>query len=136
MCASRAVFAVTHSQERQRVVRFMASRPNMGCACNASVPEWIRGEHLSLAVRVSAHPPVQALCRLLVAPLFLPVPILAGQPTAQNAEQIVQIFANQVDYIVDAPLGGQSKPFTNPRCPYRRGVTSFLIRECYVSVPP
>jgi len=98
------------AQERERVVSSWPAAQTWVVPVEAAVPEWIRGEHLSLAVRVSAHPPVQALCNAFGAPIISTSANLAGQPTAQNAEQIVQIFANQVDYIVDAPLGGHKNP--------------------------
>ena len=98
------------AQERERVISSWPAAQTWVVPVDASVPEWIRGEHLSLAVRVSAHPPVQALCTAFGAPIISTSANLAGQQTAQNAEQIVQIFANQVNYIVDAPLGGHKNP--------------------------
>jgi L-threonylcarbamoyladenylate synthase len=73
-------------------------------------PEWIRGEHLSVAIRVSAHPPVQALCQAFGGAIISTSANITGQPTALTAEQIVTIFADGIDYILPASLGGQKNP--------------------------
>src|SRR5690606_21294007 len=43
-------------------------------------PRWITGQHSGIAVRVSAHPLVQALCRTWGGPLVSTSANLAGQP--------------------------------------------------------
>jgi L-threonylcarbamoyladenylate synthase len=73
-------------------------------------PEWIRGEHLSVAIRVSAHPPVQALCSAFGGAIISTSANITGQPSAINHTQIVSVFAGGVDSIVPAALGGQKNP--------------------------
>ncbi|HQV79874.1 MAG TPA: Sua5/YciO/YrdC/YwlC family protein [Agitococcus sp.] len=98
------------SDERQRVVDSWPAAQTWVVPVTASVPQWIRGEHLSLAVRVSAHAPVQALCEAFGGAIISTSANISTQATAQNPAQIGHIFANQIDYIVDAPLGGNLNP--------------------------
>lgn len=97
-------------QERQQVVDSWPSPTTWVVPVDASFPQWIRGEHLSVAIRVSAHPPVQALCHAFGGAIISTSANIAGQPTALTSEQIVTIFADGIDYILPASLGGQKNP--------------------------
>ena len=48
------------------------------------VPEWIRGRHTSVAVRVSRHPPVEALCRAFGGPIVSTSCNPSGRPPARS----------------------------------------------------
>lgn len=101
------------SQERERVIETWqnSKHPTTWVVpVDASFPAWIRGEHLSVAIRVSAHPPVQALCSAFGGAIISTSANITGQPTALTAEQIVTIFADGIDYILPASLGGQKNP--------------------------
>ena len=74
------------------------------------VPAWIRGQHDTLAVRVSAHPVVQALCQHFAGPIISTSANRAGQPPAHNALQVRLRLVDQPDMILHAPLGGADKP--------------------------
>ena len=76
----------------------------------SEVPMWIRGKHTSLAVRVSAHPIVQALCREFGGPIISTSANRTGQPPARSSIQVLRYFDGTVDRIVSAPLGGASRP--------------------------
>ena len=73
-------------------------------------PVWLRGKHLSIALRVSDHPPVRALCDAFGGPLVSTSANLSGRAPARNPLQIVRQFGDQVDAIFHAPLGGRDKP--------------------------
>lgn len=74
------------------------------------VPVWVKGEHASVAIRVSAHPPVQSLCKAFGGPIISTSANKAGKKPANNPLQIVCVFGNGVDYILPAALGGNLKP--------------------------
>ena len=63
-------------------------------------PRWIRGEHSTVAIRVTDHPLVQVLCERLQAPLVSTSANRSGRPTARSALQIRRQFDAEVDYIV------------------------------------
>ncbi len=73
-------------------------------------PPWLRGSHESLAVRMSAHPVCQALCRGLSVPLISTSANRSGQPPATTAAEVGEQFGDSLNFILDAPLGGASAP--------------------------
>lgn len=73
-------------------------------------PRWLRGEHDTLAVRVTAHPVASALCRAFGGPIVSTSANLAGKAPATSALQVRNAFGDRVDYIVHAPLGGAERP--------------------------
>jgi L-threonylcarbamoyladenylate synthase len=75
-----------------------------------SFPVWVRGQHLSVAIRVSAHEPVRALCKAFGSPIISTSANKTGKKPAINPAQIVSQFGSGVDYILPAALGGQKNP--------------------------
>ena len=74
------------------------------------VPEWIRGEHATVALRVSAHPAVQALCEAFGGPLVSTSANRAGAQEAREPFQVFRYFGSGVDGIVPGRLGGRAGP--------------------------
>lgn len=74
------------------------------------VPVWLRGEHDSIAVRVSAHPLVRALCHAFGGPIVSTSANPAGQRPARDALTVQRIFGGNVDCILHGPLGGLGRP--------------------------
>jgi L-threonylcarbamoyladenylate synthase len=74
------------------------------------IPDWVRGGHSSIAVRVSEHPLVKALCEIADMPLVSTSCNPAGQEPALNARQVRGYFNGQIDQIVPGALGGNQKP--------------------------
>lgn len=71
----------------------------------AWVPNWLTGEHQSLAVRVTAHPLAQALCRQLHSPLVSTSANPSTKKPALNALQVQKYFAEKVT-IINGATGG------------------------------
>lgn len=73
------------------------------------LPKWLIGDHIRLAVRVSDHPLVQALCvraGALVSTSANP----SGSPPARDAARVRAYFGGQLDYVLSGRLGKQQKP--------------------------
>ena len=70
-----------------------------------NVSSLLRGQHHSLAVRVSAHPIVQQLCQTFNKPLISTSANKSGEPPAQTNKQIEAMFNNELDYIVEGQTG-------------------------------
>ncbi len=83
----------------------------------------IRGNHDTLAVRISAHPICRALCQQLGHPLISTSANLSDHPPARSAAEVHQQFGAQLDAIVDAPLGDQAQPTE-----IRHGITGEIVR--------
>jgi L-threonylcarbamoyladenylate synthase len=73
------------------------------------LPAWITGCHDSVALRVSDHPGVQALCRL-TGPLVSTSANPAGRPAARSRLRIAQYFGNRLDAVLGGALGGRRNP--------------------------
>jgi len=78
--------------------------------CLAEVPTWLRGAHLSLAVRVTAHPIVQQICQGYGGPIVSTSANISGRPPARSPLAVRRSFGNLIDYIVHAELGGAKNP--------------------------
>lgn len=76
----------------------------------ASAPQWLRGDHDSVAVRVTAHPGVQALCHAFGGALVSTSANVSGKPPAHDALALRQQFGRGLDYILPGRLGGDGKP--------------------------
>lgn len=74
------------------------------------VPGWLRGEHDTLAVRVSAHPVIRDLCLALDAPIISTSANLTGQMPARDIQTVAARFADRLDYLLDGALGGLAHP--------------------------
>ena len=77
-----------------------------------SVASWIRGQHSSVAVRVSAHPVVRALCKECGTALISTSANRTGRPPLRSAHAVANEFGDAIDCIVDASVGGASEPST------------------------
>lgn len=74
------------------------------------VPLWIKGQHTSVALRVSAHPLVAALCDRFNGPIVSTSANLAGCEPARSRSQIDLTFGDQLDYVIDGELGQNKQP--------------------------
>lgn len=74
------------------------------------VPTWITGLHRGVAVRVSAHPVVIALCAAFGAPLVSTSANLSSQPPAFSRDQLDPALLAELDGIVAGDTGGLTAP--------------------------
>ena len=73
------------------------------------VPRWLTGRHRGIAVRVSDHPGVRALC-LKTGPLISTSANPAGAAPARTPARVRSYFLNQIDYILPGQVGPESRP--------------------------
>ncbi|GAB3395529.1 L-threonylcarbamoyladenylate synthase [Azotobacter armeniacus] len=73
------------------------------------LPAWITGRHASVALRVSDHPLVRALCAL-AGPLVSTSANPAGHPAARSRLRVEQYFPRRLDAVLDGALGGRRNP--------------------------
>jgi len=74
------------------------------------VTELLRGQHQSLAVRVSVHPVVQALCDAYGKAIVSTSANPADRTPARNIAEVRQYFNDKLDYIIDAEVGESDQP--------------------------
>lgn len=73
-------------------------------------PRWLRGDHASLAIRVSAHPGVQALCRAWGGVLVSTSANRSGESPLADAASLRAAFGDGLAGILPGELGGDAKP--------------------------
>ncbi|MBF8451522.1 Sua5/YciO/YrdC/YwlC family protein [Aeromonas dhakensis] len=73
-------------------------------------PAWLTGQFDTLAVRVTAHSQVQALCRAFGKPLVSTSANLTGEEPARRLADIGELLASQLAYILPGEVGGQANP--------------------------
>ena len=84
----------------------------------------IRGKFHSIAIRVSAHPIVRELCRQCNSPIISTSANMTDQNMSYSAFDVRLRFKNQLDYILNAPLGDSDKPSV-----IRDAMSERVIRE-------
>ena len=87
-------------------------------------PRWITGEHTGIAVRISAHPLVAALCRAWGGPLGSTSANLAGQPPARQRGELDPALLPLLAGIVDGATGGLAQP-----TPIRDALSGQVLRS-------
>ena len=74
-------------------------------------PEWVRGSHSSIAVRISRHPVVQALCQSWDKPLISTSANRAGEEPLRSQGDVEALLGDEVDFIVPGTVGDlESEP--------------------------
>lgn len=74
------------------------------------IPEWIKGDHQSVAIRVSSHTIVQELCSAFGGPIVSTSANEAGKEEIKSRFILEDKFADKIAGIVDGDLGKSAKP--------------------------
>ncbi|MEN8169197.1 MAG: Sua5/YciO/YrdC/YwlC family protein [Pseudomonadota bacterium] len=73
-------------------------------------PEWIRGTHPTVAVRVTAHPLVISLCNTFGSAIVSTSANHAGKKPARAPLAVLRDLGDEVDYCLHGELGGAERP--------------------------
>lgn len=76
---------------------------------SSMTPEWISGDSDLIAVRVSAHPTIQQLCRTIESAMVSTSANVSGEEAIKQRSVLEQVFSQNVVYIA-GELGGEAKP--------------------------
>lgn len=76
----------------------------------AAVPGWIRGDHAGVAVRLSAHPPVVALCAAFGGAIVSTSANRAGAPPPGTYAALDPAIRTGADAILQGTTGGLGQP--------------------------
>ncbi len=74
------------------------------------VPAWVHGEHATVAVRVTAHPVLAALCCAWGGPLVSTSANRAGARPVREAYQVRRYFRDGLDYLLPGRVGSAARP--------------------------
>ena len=87
------------------------------------VPAWLCGRHDTLAVRVTRHPVVAALCDAWDGPLVSTSANRHGRPPATSTLEVYRAFGDNLDYVLGGPVG------TGKPSEIRDGLTGKVLRR-------
>ncbi|WP_017431040.1 L-threonylcarbamoyladenylate synthase [Vreelandella jeotgali] len=81
---------------------------------NGTAHALVRGDHATVALRVTDHPGMQALCRAFGGPLVSTSANRAGEPPAMSAAEAGALFAtdqrDEPAVVLAGELGGHERP--------------------------
>ena len=96
--------------ERRAEIESPAATPTTWLIdASPACPEWIRGRHPTVAIRITDHPVLEALCAGFGRPLVSTSANRSGRPTVRNALQMRRQFGDELDAIVTGFDTGGSK---------------------------
>jgi L-threonylcarbamoyladenylate synthase len=75
-----------------------------------TIPKWISGNYHTVALRVSDHPIVQALCQQMGSPIVSTSANITDEPPAQTEQEVRAYFKDGIDFILPGQLGGRTSP--------------------------
>jgi len=76
------------------------------------VPDWIKGKHETIALRVTNHPIANKLCELFGGPIVSTSANVEGRAPLTDPLDIENHFQKDIDGLVIGPLGDLSQPTT------------------------
>ncbi len=76
----------------------------------AGLSPLLTGCHDRIAIRVTTHPPVVALCQQAGSALVSTSANPSGQPPVKSAAALDPRLAARLDYVLDAPCGDDPRP--------------------------
>ncbi len=71
-----------------------------------NVPNWVKGKHDSIAMRVTAHKLSSQLCHKYGGAIISTSANRHAQPALLSAATVAHVMGEEVDYIIDASVGG------------------------------
>ena len=75
-----------------------------------ATPRWLRGQHDSLAVRLTDHPLAMLLCRQSRSAIVSTSANRKNQPPLRTARQVRFEFGDDIDWVIDGPVGRANSP--------------------------
>lgn len=104
--------AVLSNQLRQRVLSRWPGPITQIMPMNKGLSCLLSGVFDTIAVRVTNHPDIVALCQQLDKPIISTSANISGKTTATTWQQVEQQFPNQLDFIIKTHTLGFKKPST------------------------
>ena len=111
------------SNQRQRILSSWPGPNTWLLPAKKSLTQWLRGQHNSLAVRVSKHGPVRRLCRQSKMAIVSTSANRANRPSLRYYEEVVKQLGSEVDYVLPGRIGRRSEPSI-----IRDGISGEMIR--------
>lgn len=89
-----------------------------------TTPDWLITPQKTIALRITAHPVAKQLAEIAQMPLVSTSANISGQPPCKNYEETQKTFGNNIDLIINSPVGNSLKP-----TPIRNAITGEFLRN-------
>lgn len=96
-------------EQRQTVFAHWPGPVTFVFPARPNTPKWLTGRFNSLAVRVTDHPLVKALCQAYGKPVVSTSANLTGLPPCRTADEVYQQFGNDFP-VLEGDTGGRANP--------------------------
>jgi L-threonylcarbamoyladenylate synthase len=96
-----APFWTVTAEQRARMNAHWPGAVTFLVPASDAVPDWIRGRHASVAVRVSEHPLARRLAEQAGTPLVSTSANRSGRPAAVNVFQLRRQLGAELDFVVN-----------------------------------
>jgi L-threonylcarbamoyladenylate synthase len=114
LLSSRLEYCDTYvelDQAQRDIIHLPTERPTTWLVtASDACPPWIRGNHTTVAIRITDHPLLCYLCARLQSPLVSTSANQAGKSTARSALQLRRQFRDQLDFVVTGFNTGGARP--------------------------
>ena len=90
---------LTRSQASDRAITWLVEDDQHLLPC------WVKGQHTSVAIRLTTHPLCVALCEAYGGALVSTSANPAGMPSALNRLKVQRYFADRLDYVLSGSVG-------------------------------
>ena len=113
--AQLAPFIDTASLSAEQLAEVRASWPGPNTwivPASTDAPRWITGAHDGIAVRVTAHPLVRALCDGFGGALVSTSANIASEPSPRTRDELDPRIVEGVDAVTDGETLGRAQPST------------------------
>ncbi len=98
-------------QDKQEIESFQGQHPRTWVLpASEKTPQWIKGQHQGVAVRVTKHPAAKALCQAFGGVIVSTSANQEGNPPATDATQVRDAFPTGIDYIMTQSVGQLGSP--------------------------
>lgn len=74
------------------------------------VPDWLSGEHTTIAMRVTAHQTSRQLCQRYAAAIVSTSANRHGRPALTDIDSLRSEMGSELDYLLDASIGSDPAP--------------------------
>ena len=103
--------AISEKQKMQILSRWPGAITQV-LPINKNISSLLSGVYKTIAVRITLHPDVIALCRKTGKAIISTSANLSGQPAAISWQNVIEQFPTQIDYLIKADTLGKLTPST------------------------
>lgn len=112
MCHNLVDFSVLSVESRQLLNSKWPGHATFIVPCRSEVSSTLTGQRKTIALRVTAFPLLAKLCSLVGEPIVSTSANISGSEPLKTISKLQEVFAQEVDYILDEPCQGLNKPST------------------------